>query len=882
MLQMTEAETKKKIAQGLCEAQITTSRYAHGINVLTPPRRPSAFRRYIEKFSDPIVEILLVAAALSLVVGIFDGEYAETIGIFCAIFLATAISFYFENDAMHRFDELSSMNDNARVKVVRQGEVTEIARSEVVVGEIVILSQGDEVPADGKILHAESLLVDESGLTGEPPVRKDVQPGSGDAAYPHNVLLRSTMVVEGNAVMEVTAIGDETEIGGLHREATAFVQENTPLNRQLKRLASLISRAAFAISIAAFLILTVKELCMLDYAAPGSWLKVVKTLLNNFMVAVTIIVMAVPEGLPMAVSLSLALNMRRMLKTGTLVRKLHASETMGAITVICTDKTGTLTLNDMQVARISYYCDKRFFCEGIAVNSTAFLERQNDREKGVGNPTECAMLSWINKEGENYLELRNGVNQLERLPFSAERKYMATVADTSSGRYLFVKGAPEIVAKMCSVSPERMSLFNDTLSECQRSAMRTLAFAMKHVADDATGIDAMVAEGNLELVGIAGISDPVRPDVPEAVMQCRKAGIKIKMVTGDNAVTALEIAKKIGLWSDTDTADCAITGEEFAKMSDEEAFHRIGKLKIISRARPLDKQRLVQLLQKVGEVVAVTGDGTNDAPALNFADVGISMGSGTAVAKEASDVTLLDDSFATIVTAVKWGRSLYRNIQRFILYQLTINVTALFVVLAGVLLGTTLPFTVTQMLWINIIMDTFAALALSSLPPSQRVMHRKPRKQTDFIITKPMTRNLIITSAVFIVILLTMLLIVEWRIRLHVGAADFSVYRLKNLSMFFTVFVFLQFWNLLNVRAFGSSNFAFHKFFKCHGLMLVMLVILVGQVLIVEFGGAMFRTFHLNFSVWIEMFLSTSLVYLIPETVRAVNRKMNSRKTRRR
>lgn len=868
---MSDHDIDKKISQGLCEAEITTARFAHGRNVLTPPRRPSALKRYVEKFSDPIVKILLVAVCLSLAIGFFEKQYTETVGIFCAIFLATGISFYFENNAARRFARLGSLNDANPVKVVRHGKVCEIQRSEVVVGEIIILSQGDEIPADGKLLKAYAMLVDESSLTSEPPVRKHTGNSANDntATYPADTLLRSTMVVEGDGIMQATAVGDETETGRLHREDTTFVPENTPLNRQLKRLASVISRAAFIVALIAFLVFTVKGLKNINYTEPDYLVEIAKTLVNNFMMSITLIVMAVPEGLPMAVSLSLALNMRRMMNTGTLVRKMHAGETMGAVTVICTDKTGTLTQNDMQVADIKYYGAKRDFGIGVAANSTAYLE-SDGKLRGIGNPTECAMLQWMKKEGEDYAALREETKIVDRLPFSAERKYMATIAETGTERYLYVKGAPETVKRMCDISEAQADDFTTLLNLYEHKAMRVIAFARKRIDSNCSSARDAAECGGMKYTGLAAISDPVRPDVPEAVAQCRKAGIKIKIVTGDNAVTTLETARQTGIWTGSDTSECIISGEEFAKLSDEEALHRIPKLKIISRARPMDKQRLVRLLQKLGEIVAVTGDGCNDAPALNYANVGLAMGSGTPAAKKAGDIILTEDSFATIATTVKWGRSLYKNIQRFILFQLTVNITAMLVVLAGAFVGTTLPLTVTQMLWINLIMDTFAALALASLPPSNRVMTQKPRNQNAFIITRAMARNLFSTSAVFSAILLVMLCVVEWKISEHPG---YTVYRLKNLSMFFTTFVFLQFWNLLNVRAFGSRNFAFHKFFKCRGMFPVMLIIIAGQVAIVEFGGAAFRTFHLNFSVWLEIFLSTALVYAVPETVHAVRRR---------
>ena len=862
------AETLKKIRlqRGLDEAEVTLARNAHGRNVLTPPRRPSAFRMYLAKFNDPIIRILLLAACLSLVVSVMQNEYAETVGIFCAVFLATGISFYFENDAARRFDELNAIGSETSVKVVRGGNVVEISRSDVVVGDIVILAQGDEVPADGVLFEAVSLQIDESSLTGEPAVSKSTEAGeAAESTYAKNVALRSTMVVEGRGMMKVTAVGDETEIGKVQRQATTFVVGDTPLNRQLKRLSHFISRVAFSVAIITFFVLTVHELAALNYGAKTDWLTVFRLLINNFMLAVTLIVMAVPEGLPMAVSLSLALNMRRMLKTDNLVRKMHASETMGAITVICTDKTGTLTQNRMQVNDIVYGCDRKLLCESIAANSTAHLEKDNNFH-GVGNPTECALLLWMRNAGENYALLRESAVVVDQLTFSTERKYMATLAESRvlGCRALFVKGAPEIVAALCDMSDTQREELHRHLKDYQSQAMRTLAFAYKEATADDNSAEALAKAGSLTYMGVASINDPVRDEVPAAIASCRRAGIQVKVVTGDTAGTAIEIARRIGLWTKEDTPENTISGPEFAALSDEEASQCAARLKVMSRARPLDKQRLVQLLQKQGEVVAVTGDGTNDAPALNFADVGLSMGSGTSVAKEASDITLLDDSFASIETAVMWGRSLYKNIQRFVMFQLTINFVALAVVLLGTVIGTTLPLTVTQMLWVNLIMDTFAAMALASLPPSRRVMNEKPRSTKDFIITRRMSKHLVATSLVFVAVLLTMLIAID-----NNGAIT-----LKSLSMFFTTFVMLQFWNLLNVKAFDSGNFAFHKLFQCRGLLTVLGIILAGQVIIVEFGGAVFRTCHLNFIVWLEIGLSTSLIFFIPEIVKAVSRRL--------
>lgn len=866
---MSDYDIKKKIRQGLCEAEITTARFAHGRNVLTPPRT-SAIKRYMAKFSDPIVKIFLIAAGLLLLISIIENQYAEIIGIFCALFLTTGISFLFENQAIRCFSRINEKKDANPVKVVRRGNVCEIPRSEVVVGEMVILSQGDEIPADGQLVVSHAMVVDESSLGGKPVVKKeiDIETAAAKAIQPDK-LLRSTMVVEGDGIMQVTAVGNETEIGKTHREAKDFLHENTPVHRQLKRIASIVSRVAFLVALVAFLILTIKEIKNLNYNEAADWLDIFKTLITNFLVSATLIIMTTPEGLPMSVSLALAYNMRSMLSTGVLVRKKQAGETMGVVTTICTDQTGILTQNNMQVADIKYYGAKRDFCMGVAVNSTAYLENDG-KLKGIGNPMECAMLQWAKKEGEDYVALREEARIIDRIPFSAERKFMATMVEIGNERYLYVKGALEIVEKMCNIGETQSDDFKTLAPLYCRKAMHVIAFARKRIENTTTIAEALES-GGMKYVGIAAINDSLRPDIPEAVVQCRKAGIKIKIVTGEDKASAQEIARQAGILTDNDTSESVISGEDFAKLSDEEALHLIPKLKIISRARPVDKQRLVKLLQKLGEVVAVTG---NDTPALNFADVGLSTDFGTTVAKKASDIILVEDSFATIVTAVKWGRALYENIQRFIIFQLTVNITAMLVVLIGSIVAATIPLTVTQMLWISFITNTLAAFALVSIPPSNRVMSKKPRKQTTFIVSQTMTRHIFTTAIVFAVILVTMLCVVEWKISEHMGE---SVYRLKNLAMFFTAFVFLQFWNLLNVRAFGSRNFAFHKFFKCRGMFFVMLAVLFIQVLIVEFGGAAFRAFHLNFSVWLELFLCTSLVYVIPEAVRAVRRRTEAK-----
>lgn len=842
---------------GLTQAQVQESRERYGRNVLTPPKRKSLWALFFEKFSDPVIRILLIAAFLSLGIGFIHNEFAETIGIFCAIFLATGIAFWFEYDAMRKFDLLNSTNDDTPVKVVRDGAVTEIPKQDVVVGDVVLLESGEEVPADGTLQEAVSLKINESTLTGEPMIDKTVDPAHfhEDATYPSNEVLRGTTVIEGHGVMVVERVGDATEFGKVAEQSTIESDEETPLNQQLQRLSKLIGRAGITLAIVTFVALLVKGFWV-EGLLEADWLTIAERVLQYFMVAVTLIVVAVPEGLPMSVTLSLAVNMRRMLKTNNLVRKMHACETMGAITVICTDKTGTLTQNQMRVHEMKTYRPEsdEILAEGIAANSTAFLDAEG---KVIGNPTEGALLLWLRDRGIDYAELRDKCPMVDQLTFTTERKFMATLVDSPrGGRYLYVKGAPEIILGKCTSFADK-SAVEAQLTKYQNMAMRTLGFAFVR-CDDATTCDEALNVGGLTFIGVAAISDPVRADVPAAVKECLDAGIGVKIVTGDTPATAKEIGRQIGLWTAQDTDYNHITGAEFAALSDEELLPRVQALKIMSRARPLDKQRLVRLLQQRGEVVAVTGDGTNDAPALNFAQVGLSMGTGTSVAKEASDITLLDDSFSSIATAVMWGRSLYRNIQRFVLFQLTINVVAVVIVLLGSIFGSELPLTVTQMLWVNLIMDTFAALALASLPPSRNVMKEKPRSSKDFIITPTMTRSILGVAALFVVVLLGMLF---W-----FGSA-ITPY---ELSAFFTVFVMLQFWNMFNAKGFASSMPLALSWRGCYAFFGVLALILVGQMIIVSWGGEVFRTVPLRWQDWLLIIGSTSIVMWVGEIYRTV------------
>lgn len=870
---------------GLTDEQVKQSREQHGKNVLTPPQRTSLWNLYLDKYRDPIIQILLVAAFVSLILAFIEKNFMETIGIFVAVFLATTVGFYFERDAAKKFNLLTALSEEQPVKVRRNGKVMEIPRHDVVVGDVVLVEVGDEVPADGELIVCNDLQINESALTGEPVAEKSLE-GGGDGAYPRNVILRSTMVMNGRGEFVVTAVGDATEIGKVAKKSTEQTSVETPLHMQLDKLAKMISKVGSVVSVAAFFIFLIHDILTNPAWGGKDYFYMAEIVLKYFMMAVTLIVMAVPEGLPMAITLSLALNMRRMLKSNNLVRKLHACETMGAVTVICTDKTGTLTQNKMQVSALELkQGDETLLDTAIALNSTAEL---NDG-KPIGNPTESALLLWLDAQGKNYEELRKQVNVLKQLPFSTERKMMATLAEVDGETYLFVKGAPEIVMKKCIIEDRMQRQSAEELDEWQHKAMRTLAFAYKKIEASIMRISktstaevvALLDANDLQLQAIAAIADPIRPDVPAAVQECRHAGIEVKVVTGDTAATALEIGKQIGVFEDepenigadgslTSLDQQMITGEQWEALSDEEAYERAKDIRVMSRARPTDKQRLVAMLQKRGEVVAVTGDGTNDAPALHYAHVGLSLGSGTSVAKEASDMTLLDDSFKSIANAVMWGRSLYRNLQRFLFFQLVVNVAALLLVLGGSVIGTEMPLTVTQILWVNLIMDTFAALALASLPPSHEVMKDKPRKASDFIINKSIGFGILFCGIVFFLVMFALLVYCERRGK---GGVD-----VHELTMFFTTFVMIQFWNLFNAKALMSHHTAFRHFLKDRGMILVLVLILVGQWIIVTFGGEMFRTTPLSLHEWLLIIGSTSVVLWVGELWRAFKRMIAKRR----
>lgn len=876
---------------GLTKKEVEESRALHGANVLTPPKRESLIIKFLACFSDPIIRILLVALLLSVGISVYqflcdDGSvmlFFQPLGIFIAILLATLVGFVLEQRNEKTFRSLNEVNDDTLVKVIRDSNVSQVKRRDIVVGDIVLIDTGEEIPADCELIDSFNLIVNESSLTGELQCNKSHKPDfvTVESTYPHNHILKGCTVIEGYCTARVFAVGDATESGHVFTAAQVREGTQTPLGAKLNKLADLITKVSYSL---AFLIVIGRMIhwFLIDPPLFFNWLTFVKFALDTIMIAVTLIVVAVPEGLPMAINLSLAFSMRKLMKENTLPRTIHSCETMGAATVICTDKTGTLTCNRMEVAewRTLQGADHRI-AEAIACNSTANLDFSSAKCRTIGNPTEGALLQWLNdKLNVNYITLRADAPMVDRLPFSTELKYMATIVTSAVDhrRVLYVKGAPEIVLTMCAVTDSEMNDITNTLSSMQQRAMRTIAMAYTVIdGDEAAFQDGRVVASSLTFLGIFGISDPVRPEVPGAIRRCHDAGIDVKIVTGDVVGTAWEIGRQCGVVSEGDLREkCVMTGAEFGAMSDEELADRVRDLKILSRARPDDKQRLVNILRSLDEVVAVTGDGTNDAPALNAADVGLSMGDGTAVAKEASDMTILDNSFGSICNAVIWGRSLYKNIQRFVMFQMTINVVACFVVLIGAFAGAKSPLTVPQMLWVNLIMDTFAALALASLPPQSEVMYERPRSSSDSIISSSMCASIVGVGLVFLILLVDLLFFFQYfcvdsidallTLRFHSnGVGELTTY---ELSLFFTVFVMLQFWNMFNARAFMTGHSAFHDLLSSKGFLWIALVILVGQYLIVTFGGAMFSVTPLLASDWIIIIASTSLVVFIPELFR--------------
>ncbi len=915
---MKQFQHHTSIHTGLTSQEVEASRKRYGSNQLTAPQKKNLWLVFLEKFEDPLIRILLVALFLSVSIAFYHvyGEasplhvFLEPLGIFISILLATGVAFWFEMRSEKAFNILNQSNEESLVKVLRNKHVQQIKKTEVVVGDILLLDTGDEIPADGLLRKAQALRVNESSLTGELMCSKSIHPEEFDteATYPSNVVLRSSTVITGHAMVEVTQVGDATEYGKVYQATQIDDSVKTPLNKQLDWLSKIITWASYIIAL--IIVIGRTTWFLIDYDSSLSWISLSSNFLQTCMLAVTLIVVAVPEGLPLSVSLSLALSMRRMLSTNNLVRRMHACETMGSVTVICTDKTGTLTQNKMQVIHALFEGEdhillqkfpdalRALIAESIALNSTAYIEESDEQNlRPLGNPTESALLIWLHHQHVAYLHLREQTEIIEQLPFSPQRKYMATVAYSPSlqKRILYVKGAAEILLTYCTpLEGQRnasltQGMLNDQLLSYQQQAMRTLAFAYKVLDKTDTKVlsEDNILVKDLNFLGIVGISDPIRPDVPDAISTCQRAGISIKIVTGDTPATARAIAHQIGLQS----KEGLITGPAFEALSDEEIIVKLSSIDIIARARPMDKARLVRLLQQQNEVVAVTGDGTNDAPALNQAQVGLSMGSGSAVAKEASDITIIDDSFASISQAVLWGRSLYQNIQRFILFQMTINVSACLIVLFGAFMGSDSPLTIAQMLWVNLIMDTFAAMALSSLPPSPKVMKAPPRKPTDFIINKQMGTIILSVGILFFLSLLTLVQIFNHNDISTTGF--FTMHTLQNidwsciwkfdhiihglspyeLSIFFTIFVMMQFWNIFNARSLFTNNSALVGLYKDKMFLSVLAFIFVGQIAIIHIGQQTFQVQPIQLIDWIWIVILTSTVLWIGEVVRLVLRK---------
>ena len=940
---------------GLNSTEVEESRSINGKNLLTPPDRDPWWKQWFSKFEDPVIRILMIAAAIQIGIGIFHGGILEGFAIIAAILLATTLAFANEFRANKEFDILNKVHDEVEVKVIRNRAVGSVSRSQIVVGDVVLLDAGEEIPADGIVLQESVLFVDESKLTGESlPSKKTLSDLAEETAFPPNRVYRGCIVSEGSGIIRITEVGDNTEIAKTARAAGDCDGEHSPLNLQLVKLSKLIGVVGFGVASVLFAALLFRGvttgnlslsgiqwgvfasfglgalitlapiwipiICdgmeFLSFSVnPPGWLQVEgatlwlraafwgvltcliclgsvallstflanentafwldsdhsKVILDAFMIAVVVIVVAVPEGLAMSVTLSLAYSMRKMTQQNNLVRRLNACETMGAVTVICTDKTGTLTLNQMRVVGAYPASDsaetRELLKEGIAVNSTAQLTSENGSFRPLGNPTEGALLLWSEgsgggndkkvSTGGEYLSLRAESRILWRSPFKADLKWMATaVLDEDEAPILHVKGAPEIILSLCThvqsihekipLSTSHIEMIQNGLLEAQKKGQRTIALA----ASKLNNPDIINPENvtGLSWLGWFAVEDPLRNDVKEAVTACKSAGIEIKVITGDTGLTAWKIAQDAGIAEGLPSPRTSMTGPEFAALNDEEALEAARHLRVLSRARPLDKLRMVQLLKKAGEVVAVTGDGTNDAPALNHAQVGLSMGkSGTAAAKEASDIVILDDSFASIINAVKWGRSLYENIQRFIVFQLTINVVALSLAVLGPFLGVGLPLTVMQMLWVNLIMDTFAALALATEPARDEVLQRKPRSGDAFIITREMALRIFGVGGVFLLISLVTL---RWFFPAGMVEDKLNSDEIRGATILFSGFVFLQFCNLFWVRNFRTKRRGLQEIGQNPAFLVISFTILLGQILITQVGGTFFRTVPLDGWTW--------------------------------
>lgn len=981
---------------GLTDAQVLESRAKYGKNILTPPEEDGFWKQVVEVCKHPIAitmfalmvvsiiaacilysamgtgifvmpAIVSIAAILVLFVGFyggFDDEwfriliavfifsmivsiiqyewlgedgtiFFEPIGIVVALILATRIGAWLEKRNKKDFQGLNDSNDKTFVKVYRNGHISQVYRADIVVGDIIKLEKGEEVPADCVLKECLDLIVDESSLTGELQATKSLDSNAySDAAYKANEIKKGTTIIEGYCTAEVTKVGMNTECGEVYRslnegektkvswivknnsteeilksftnedDANDYLEEyldehededivveqplidrmrvrkgsETPLSKKLNGLAKWITKASYYIAIFIIIgrIIWYFVTNNADFTSTIFWIDFVKYFLETIMIAVTLIVVAVPEGLPMSVTLSLAFSMYRLMKSNTYPRTMHACETMGAASVICTDKTGTLTKNQMEVVDSNIACpDMNLVAEMIATNTTADLEYTDNSIKVIGNPTEGALLLWLQKNDVDYLDIRSDIQIIDRLPFSTENKYMATIINSTvlKKKVVFVKGAPEILLNLCDTNTDTKKSLESELTSYQLKAMRTLGMAYKELSEtDNIFKDGKLIIDNLKFVGIFAIQDDIREGVKESIGDCMKAGIAVKIVTGDTPGTAKEIGRKIGLWTDADTDKNIITGAELAKLSDKQLQQCVMDIKIIARARPMDKKRLVEALQSIDQVVAVTGDGTNDAPALKKADVGLSMGSGTDVAKNASDMIIKDNSFSTIANAVMWGRSLYKNIQRFLLFQLTVNVAACFLVLSGAFLGTESPLTVTQMLWVNLIMDTFAAIALSALPPQKSVMDEMPRDPKAFILDKSMLHNIFGVGGFFFLMLLSLLIIFQhsditsMSDLINFSFGERSPVTTYELTLLFTIFVMTHMGYMFNARGYKTGGSGWNLK-GCDGFLLIATVVTLGQIAIVQvpFLNDFFNVQSLPFWDWFWIFVLGFLVTGIRE-----------------
>ncbi|WP_099203841.1 calcium-translocating P-type ATPase, PMCA-type [Scatolibacter rhodanostii] len=864
---------------GLSSAQIESNRSKYGNNMLTREKPESLFKRIIAAASEPMILMLIMAGVIALVVNIIrastgsEADFLECVGIFAAISLSVLITVVMEGKSAKAFEALSKISDDTVIKVLRNGDTQMLSQRELVVGDIILLSAGDKVPADGRLLQSSGLTADESALTGESvPAKKEAEYSIDDAKTPlaerANMLYSGNFITSGNCKMMVTAVGDNTEFGKIAKELTSTERSSTPLQEKLARLGKTIT----ILGVIAAAVVFISEL--ISFAMSGGLH--LEEVLEAFVTSIVLIVAAVPEGLPTIVAVSLSINIIKLSQQNALVKKMIASETVGCINVICSDKTGTLTENKMTV---SAYYDGRWhehadeltsdwLIHNVCLNTTADISQDGTF---IGNPTECAMLNFYENSsarknsGKSYKDERSDHDVLHAFPFSSELKHMTTISKVDGKIISYVKGSPECVFSMCSLSDNEKSNAEHFITKSQEKSMRVIAFAHKELDqmkdyEDEHHHAAM--ETDMIFDGFVAISDPLRADVYEAVKNCRMAGIDLKILTGDNIVTAKAIADELHILSDE---RIAVEAREVAELSDEELLKLLPKISVIARSTPTIKMRVVKLLKSQGNVVAVTGDGINDAPALKNADVGIAMGiSGTEVSKQASDIVLLDDSFSTIVKAIAWGRGIYENFKRFIQFQLTVNVSSVIVVFTSILLGLKAPFTALQLLWINIIMDGPPALTLGLEPIYDDLMARKPTKRSDNILSRTMLTRIGLTGVYISVVFLCQYVFN------FLGAAEE-----ETTTVLFTLFALFQLFNAFNCRELHTTSI-FKHLLKNRIMLIVISITFILQILIIQFAGAFFGTVPLELAMWVKLLALSFSAIILSEIVKLVLRKKQS------